>query len=162
LAGQTVSEGFLEWKTSPFMRRLVTRLIGIVPSLAVAVGVGRQGVDTLLVASQVALSIVLPFVIAPLLIVTASHKLMSIQPDAQSSVLQPEEIAPEAYRPPVAPKRSLKDWAIRLNPLRSRGSPEAGVISYANHNLVNWLGWMIFTLVLTANVYAIVQIGMGE
>lgn len=58
LSGQIVSEGFIEWHTTPWKRRLVTRLIGIIPSLAVAVSVGRQGIDVLLVGSQVALSIV--------------------------------------------------------------------------------------------------------
>jgi metal iron transporter len=65
LAGQTVSEGFLEWRTSPIVRRIVTRSIGLVPSVAVAASVGREGLDTLLVASQVTLSVVLPFVIFP-------------------------------------------------------------------------------------------------
>jgi metal iron transporter len=65
LAGQTVSEGFLEWRTSPIVRRIVTRAIGLVPSLVIAASVGREGLDTLLVASQVALCIVLPFVIFP-------------------------------------------------------------------------------------------------
>ncbi|PWN46564.1 natural resistance-associated macrophage protein, partial [Violaceomyces palustris] len=69
LAGQIVSEGFIEWRTNPFMRRLITRLIAMVPSLAVSAGVGKKGLDTLLVASQVGLSMALPFVIAPLLIV---------------------------------------------------------------------------------------------
>ena len=56
---------FINWRTKPWKRRLITRCIGIVPSLAVALSVGRQGIDTLLVASQVALSIVLTFVLMP-------------------------------------------------------------------------------------------------
>lgn len=58
LSGQIISEGFLEWKTKPWKRRLITRSIGMVPSLAVAVSVGRDGLNNLLVGSQVALSIV--------------------------------------------------------------------------------------------------------
>ncbi|KAI7949155.1 hypothetical protein MJO28_007976 [Puccinia striiformis f. sp. tritici] len=60
LAGQIVSEGFLEWRTRPVIRRLVTRMIGIVPSAVVAGAAGLQGVDQLLVGSQVGLSLVLP------------------------------------------------------------------------------------------------------
>ena len=63
LSGQIISEGFIEWHTTPWKRRLVTRLIGIIPSLAVAVSVGRQGIDVLLVGSQVALSIVSALII---------------------------------------------------------------------------------------------------
>lgn len=65
LAGQVVSEGFLNWTIAPWKRRVITRLISIVPSIAVAVSAGRSGIDTLLVASQVGLSVILPFVIAP-------------------------------------------------------------------------------------------------
>lgn len=60
LSGQIVSEGFLEWRTNPVVRRMVTRLIGIVPAAAVAGAVGIKGMDNLLVGSQVALSLVLP------------------------------------------------------------------------------------------------------
>ncbi|CUA72446.1 Divalent metal cation transporter MntH [Xylella fastidiosa 9a5c] [Rhizoctonia solani] len=78
LAGQIVSEGFIEWRISPLARRTITRLIGLVPSMIVAVSVGRQGIDTLLVASQVALSIVLPFVIFPLVYLASSDAVMSV------------------------------------------------------------------------------------
>jgi len=65
LSGQIIGEGFIAWRTVPWKRRLVTRLIGIVPSLAVSVAVGRDGIDDLLVGSQVGLSIVLTFVTIP-------------------------------------------------------------------------------------------------
>ncbi|CAE6432438.1 unnamed protein product [Rhizoctonia solani] len=82
LAGQIVSEGFIEWRISPLARRTITRLIGLVPSMVVAIAVGRQGIDALLVASQVALSIVLPFVILPLVYLTSSDTVMSVpRPD---------------------------------------------------------------------------------
>ncbi|KAJ7789956.1 natural resistance-associated macrophage protein-domain-containing protein [Mycena olivaceomarginata] len=66
VAGQAVSEGFLNWRVSPVVRRLLTRLIAVVPSLAVAVAVGRPGIDALLIASQVILAIVLPVHYTPL------------------------------------------------------------------------------------------------
>ncbi|KAG9012163.1 hypothetical protein FRB90_006834 [Tulasnella sp. 427] len=72
LAGQVVSEGFLRWKLSPFLRRLVTRLISMTPAIIVSVALGRRGLDTLLIASQVVLSIVLPFVVFPLVFFTSS------------------------------------------------------------------------------------------
>ncbi|QRW00395.1 divalent metal cation transporter MntH [Ceratobasidium sp. AG-Ba] len=78
LAGQIVSEGFIEWQISPLARRTITRLIGLVPSMVVAIAVGRQGIDTLLVASQVALSIVLPFVIFPLVYLASSDVVMRV------------------------------------------------------------------------------------
>lgn len=65
LAGQVVSEGFIQWRTTPWKRRLITRCISMIPALVVAVAVGQKGVNTLLVASQVTLSLVLPFVLGP-------------------------------------------------------------------------------------------------
>lgn len=65
LSGQIIGEGFIAWRTVPWKRRIITRLIGIVPSLAVSLAVGRSGIDDLLIGSQVALSIVLTFVTIP-------------------------------------------------------------------------------------------------
>ena len=63
----------------PFLRRLITRMIGLVPSMVVAIAVGRPGINTLLVASQVALSVVLPFVAFPLIWLTSSKSIMSVK-----------------------------------------------------------------------------------
>ncbi|KAJ9102599.1 hypothetical protein QFC21_003000 [Naganishia friedmannii] len=79
LSGQVVSEGFIEWKTSPFVRRIVTRLLGVIPSTVVAIAVGRDGLNQMLVASQVMLSIVLPFVIAPLVYLTSQNQVMMVK-----------------------------------------------------------------------------------
>jgi metal iron transporter len=79
LAGQIVSEGFIEWKVSPFLRRLITRCISLVPSVIVAASVGRGGITTLLVASQVILSVVLPFIAFPLIYLTSSEKVMRVR-----------------------------------------------------------------------------------
>ncbi|EJD55393.1 natural resistance-associated macrophage protein [Auricularia subglabra TFB-10046 SS5] len=79
LAGQVVSEGFIEWRLSPFLRRLITRLIGLGPSCVVAIVFGQRGIDALLFGSQVALSFVLPFVVFPLVWLTSSARVMSIR-----------------------------------------------------------------------------------
>lgn len=76
LAGQIISEGFVHWRLTPFMRRLITRAIAVIPSMVVASIAGRDGLDTMLIASQVALSMALPFVSFPLLVVTCSPKRM--------------------------------------------------------------------------------------
>ncbi|KAL0573855.1 Manganese transporter smf1 [Marasmius crinis-equi] len=81
VAGQAVSEGFLEWRTSPILRRLITRLISLVPSVTVAVVMGRSGIDVLLIASQVVLAVVLPFVTLPLLWLTSKKEVMHARPN---------------------------------------------------------------------------------
>ncbi|KAF5360815.1 hypothetical protein D9756_005194 [Leucocoprinus leucothites] len=76
LAGQAVAEGFIRWRVSAVMTRLLTRSLAMIPSMIVAIAMGREGVDALLVASQVVLSIVLPFVTFPLLYCTSSKTIM--------------------------------------------------------------------------------------
>ena len=80
IAGQMVSEGALNWKMRLWLRRLVTRSIGITPSIIIAGAAGRSGLSTVLTASQVALSSVLPFVTAPLICFTCLNKYMTVQP----------------------------------------------------------------------------------
>ncbi|KAE8215700.1 hypothetical protein CF327_g1042 [Tilletia walkeri] len=88
LAGQIISEGFIRWKTSPLTRRMLTRVIAMVPSLIVASAVGKDGVDALLIGSQVVLSMALPFVVAPLLIITCLKGWMRVWEDAPASSSQ--------------------------------------------------------------------------
>ncbi|CAE6457145.1 unnamed protein product [Rhizoctonia solani] len=104
LAGQIVSEGFIEWRVSPLVRRVITRLIGLVPSTVVAITVGRQGIDILLVASQVALSIVLPFVIFPLVYLTSQESIMQVAKPEGGTVSYKSNISPTS-KPPGLPYR---------------------------------------------------------
>ncbi|KAE9407319.1 natural resistance-associated macrophage protein [Gymnopus androsaceus JB14] len=79
IAGQAVAEGFLRWRVSPVVRRLFTRIIAVIPSMAVAISLGRPGINILLVLSQVILSIVLPFITLPLIYLTSSKKFMTVK-----------------------------------------------------------------------------------
>ena len=76
LAGQIVMEGFLEIRLRPWLRRLVTRLVAIVPAVIVASMYGEKGVGELLILSQVILSLQLSFAVAPLVLFTSDKKKM--------------------------------------------------------------------------------------
>ena len=76
LAGQAVMEGFLEIRLPPWVRRLVTRLVAIVPAAAVTVWYGESGTGQLLILSQVMLSLQLSFAVVPLVSFTASKAKM--------------------------------------------------------------------------------------
>ena len=78
IAGQMVSEGQLSWSVRPWIRRLVTRSISITPSIIIAGAVGAEGLSTALEASQVALSVILPIVSAPLIYFTCRAKYMTV------------------------------------------------------------------------------------
>jgi len=76
LAGQAVMEGFLDIKLAPWLRRLVTRGIAIVPAAAVTIAYGASGAGQLLIFSQVILSLQLPFAVVPLVMFTADRRKM--------------------------------------------------------------------------------------
>lgn len=80
IAGQMVSEGSLKWKVKPWLRRLITRSISIIPAAAIAAAVGKEGLSAALNASQVVLSTVLPFVTLPLVYFTSRSRYMTVQP----------------------------------------------------------------------------------
>ncbi len=76
LSGQIVMEGFINIKIAPWLRRLVTRMIAIVPAAIVTIWYGEKGTGQLLILSQVVLSLQLPFAIVPLVMFTASKAKM--------------------------------------------------------------------------------------
>ncbi|WP_326525150.1 Nramp family divalent metal transporter [Sphingomonas sp.] len=76
LAGQIVMEGFLDIRLPMWLRRMITRLIAIVPAAIVAMIYGESGTAQLLVASQVVLSLQLPFAIVPLVRFTSDRAKM--------------------------------------------------------------------------------------
>ncbi len=73
LAGQIVMEGFLNLRLKPWLRRLITRMIALVPALVVAILYGEKGAAELLVLSQVILSMQLSFAVIPLIMFTSDR-----------------------------------------------------------------------------------------
>jgi manganese transport protein len=78
LAGQVVMEGFMTWRIAPWVRRLATRSLAILPAAAIAFLYGASATGPLLVASQVVLALQLPFAILPLIHLTASSGKMGV------------------------------------------------------------------------------------
>jgi manganese transport protein len=76
LAGQIVMEGFLQIRLKPWLRRLLTRLVAIVPALLTIVFLGEGSTTNLLILSQVILSLQLSFAVIPLVMFTSDRRLM--------------------------------------------------------------------------------------
>jgi manganese transport protein len=76
LAGQVVMEGFIHLKVSPWLRRLITRSLAIIPTIIVVAFTGEQGTEKLLILSQVILSLQLSFAVVPLVLFTGNRKIM--------------------------------------------------------------------------------------
>lgn len=141
LAGQIVSEGFLHWSFQPWIRRLITRGIAIAPCLAVSIFMGRKGLADVLNGSQVVLSLLLPFVSAPLIYFTCSKKIMRVE-------LPPGE---------TAASRSRAGYS-------QLETDEASGIQYkdmSNGLITNIVAVVIFLLVSGLNIFLIVSMAMG-
>ena len=76
LAGQVVMEGFMRWRVKPWLRRLITRSLAIIPAVLIIGIRGNSSVNDLLTLSQVVLALQLPFAMFPLLHFTSSRKRM--------------------------------------------------------------------------------------
>ncbi|KAF9495596.1 natural resistance-associated macrophage protein [Pleurotus eryngii] len=139
VAGQAVSEGFLQWRVSPILRRFLTRLIAIIPSMVVAIAAGRKGVDDLLVISQVVLSIVLPFITFPLIFLTSSKSIMSVRHPAER--LEP----------------------VNNDDVAVRSDAEGGekTVDFSSGIITTSVGAAIWLVVMCANMYVIVSLAMG-
>ncbi|GJC99042.1 metal ion transporter metal ion transporter [Colletotrichum higginsianum] len=135
IAGQMVSEGALNWKMRPWLRRLATRSISVTPSIVIAGAVGRQGVSAALNASQVVLSVVLPFVTAPLIYFTCRHKYMTVRDgEARSRSRVDEETLDDA----------------------------GGLVKMANSWYTAALAVLVWVIIAAMNVANLVLLGKGE
>jgi len=78
LAGQIVMEGYLHLRINPWIRRLMTRLIAIIPAVIVILINGEKNIDSLLILSQVILSLQLGFAVIPLILFVSDKKTMGV------------------------------------------------------------------------------------
>lgn len=182
LAGQVVSEGFIEWRISPFFRRLITRLISLIPSVIVAVSAGREGINTLLVASQVALSVVLPFIVFPLIYLTSSKVVMRVRkpappsPPSESDDQSVSSVGIGAYTASqlqviesssiVASDRDKvgteKETVVEYHEKTEESIQIPEYVDYSNGWLLMLVSYGIWFIVLLANTYAIVELALGR
>ena len=138
------------------IRRLFTRLLAIVPSMIVAVSFGRSGVDTLLVASQVVLSIVLPFILFPLLLCTSSKAIMSVK-KIQSRTAGAQSSTGISTTPNIESKE-MTDGSNSAEV----GAQDEEVVDYSNNKVTTSIGAVIWLIIVGANVYALVELGIGH
>lgn len=125
--------------------------------MVVAIVVGRDGVNTLLVASQVVLSIVLPFVVFPLIWLTSSKSIMSVK--------KPRSPRPTPAEPlPVLPSTSSDDEDKDASPAITQDSEAAAdeIIDFSNGKFITALGYIIWVIIIVANGYAIVTLILGK
>ncbi|KAI0188830.1 transporter smf2 [Xylaria flabelliformis] len=152
ISGQMVCEGALRWTVKPWLRRLITRSIAITPAIIIAGATGREHLNDALNGTQVVLSIVLPFVSAPLIWFTCFNKYMSVQSgDARVRV-----------------EGSSKEGMNSTNSLVARGTDDKevgpgtpNVVKMANPWYISTLAVVVWLLIVILNVANLVLLGQG-
>ncbi|KAG5355855.1 Manganese transporter SMF2 [Yarrowia sp. B02] len=158
LSGQMVSEGFLRWSFKPWIRRLITRSIAIVPCLFVTLFVGRKGLADVLNASQVVLSLLLPIVSAPLIYFTGSKKIMKVAANAAVINHRPRSNSNGTLTPADRPSGyGMVDEASSDE--ESICIPE--YVDMSNSATTQLIAYLVFGLVSALNLFLIISIAMG-
>ena len=144
--------------------------------MAIAVGLGIPGIDALLVASQVILSIVLPFIISPLLYCTSKKEIMSVRKTARTEMIVDDDdddttTTPEVMlnandvSPSSPPPEELVQSGNRDSSIAERGEvnedDEMEMVDYSNNKFVIAVGFISWLIIVAANVYVIVELGLG-
>ncbi|KAG0242935.1 hypothetical protein BGW41_003100 [Actinomortierella wolfii] len=166
LAGQIVMEGFLGVSfLKPWVRRLLTRGLAIIPALVIVIVKGEKGLSQLLLWSQVILSIQLPFAVIPLVVFTSWSRCMTIA--VQDYADKPGQITYGKLLDDKnqTPLQQQQDSNGRVQ--ASMGEEEQGSSPTLMHNFANpwWLTILagaISILLLTLNFYMLVQTVRGE
>lgn len=152
----------------PVLTRLITRCFGLIPSLVVAVAVGRPGIATLLVASQVVLSIVLPFVTFPLILLTSSKQVMTVYEEVEpvrTSASSDTASASEQASKDESDKDDIVVATVTETVTETSVDVERAVgkpVDFSIGKVMVVIGWVIWVIVVAANVYAIVELGLGQ
>lgn len=148
MSGMMIAEGSINWTISPLLRRLITRTISILPCLVMALFSGREGIATILNMSQVVLSLLLPFVTAPLLYFTSSKKIMSV-------TVRHDESHMVTHHHKRLPNETSESSALVHDDHFAK-------IDYSNSHWMNIAGFLAWGITGFLNIYLIYQWYRGE
>ncbi|ODV96204.1 hypothetical protein PACTADRAFT_41528 [Pachysolen tannophilus NRRL Y-2460] len=153
MAGQIVSEGFINWSLKPWIRRILTRLLAIIPCLIMVFTTGRKGIGQSLNASQVVLSLLLPFVSAPLIYFTCSKQYMKVE------VTKHDEV--------ISERSNLLTGGNNINGNRyndneTRNGEEKTYVDFTNGTFMTCASILTWGLISLLNIYLIIQLARGE
>jgi len=144
MAGQIVMEGALKVHINPFYRRLVTRLIAIIPAMIVSAAVGPSGVGAALNNCNVVLSLGLIFLVAPIVWFTSNKRYMTV-------VVSEQKV--------VRPNRRITVEEQKADAEGADGEPR---VNMANGWFNIFWAVLVWVLIVFLNVAALVFIGLGQ
>lgn len=188
IVGQIICEGFINWKLRPIVRRSITRLIALIPCIIVASAIGKEGLSMALNISQVpntpqlscaddevSLSILLPFISAPLIYLTSSKKVMRVAvyttpapalPTVSSTTKLPALAVTAAPSSTTAsPSTAPVDGKLAPAPSTGAGDIELQAVEWvdlSSGKVMTVLGWLIWLFITGLNVYLIVMLILGQ
>ncbi|ORY04321.1 natural resistance-associated macrophage protein [Basidiobolus meristosporus CBS 931.73] len=149
MAGQIVMEGFLGLTMRPWLRRLITRAFAIVPAMVVAIVAGSKGLNEVLIASQVILSLQLPFAVIPLVLFTSSKTVMQLPP--QQTDIRMESVSCEEIKNDSDDEVSLENEApVKLN------------VDFTISTPMKIVTWIVAIIIVLLNVFLLVQVARGQ
>ncbi|KAI0515029.1 natural resistance-associated macrophage protein-domain-containing protein [Xylaria bambusicola] len=151
ISGQMVSEGALRWKVKPWLRRLITRSIAITPSIIVAGATGRSKLNDALNGTQVVLSIVLPFVSAPLIWFTCFNKYMVVRSGQSRVRVEGKDTSPASTSAAGVLEKTDQEVGEETERIVKMGNPWYICVAA----VVVWL------LIVILNVANLVLLGQG-
>ena len=139
------------------MRRIITRSLAVIPAMTISISVGKPGINTLLVASQVVLSVVLPFVSVPLLYCTSSKAIMSVR-KKRAEMIDSRPVTPNTID---VPSKEIQ-YEDRDPSTAEKAEVEEGeMVEYSNNTFVTATGVILWLIIVAANVYVITELGLG-
>lgn len=148
LSGQMISEGFLNWRLSPGVRRIITRVVAITPCLILVFVAGRTGLSSALNASQVVLSLLLPFVSAPLIYFTSNKEIMRIP------------LINDCYRNICGDEFQLDDFNLENGTISSESATLYKDMS--NSTVTTVLAWLTWLIISVMNFYLLASFALGN
>ncbi|KAL1920406.1 uncharacterized protein VTP21DRAFT_783 [Calcarisporiella thermophila] len=178
LAGQVVMSGFIGMTVRPWLRRIVTRALAIIPAMIVAIARGSDGLNDLLVASQVALSIQLPFAMVPLVALCAMPRVMTVRVNRHNAITIVEGAEDAIGEKVVEEKEAHVDdlgnakccestvESTVIDPSEEDGNYKqaktSDLINFANPLWLTVLGGIASVIIIGLNVFMVVQAIKGD
>lgn len=160
IAGQMVSEGALNWSMAPWLRRLITRSISITPSIIIAGAVGKDGLTAALNGTQVALSVALPFVSAPIIYFTSRNKYMTVSTDRSVMEVHDEDVYNAGNGGHEEAGAAASDGAAQEPEARIHAQQES--TRMRNHWVSIIFGVLVWLLIAVMNITNIVLLGLSH
>lgn len=160
IAGQMIMEGHVKVSMPPGLKRIITRIIAIIPCIVVVLFGGREGLSMVLNASQVVLSFMLPFVSAPLIYFTGSQDIMKVQiyqdhDDSEIFELEDMDTTGEIQSPATTGVDGLaNDMLISDDGLKYK--------SMANGRTTKILAWIVWGLISILNFWLLLSMALGK